>query len=82
MITSPHSSLCHCRSQLRSVPLESVSELGFSPSCQQHLFFLHLETRRVQVAGITRHPREEWIVQMARNAVDAANRPLLPVRFA
>jgi hypothetical protein len=43
------------------------------------LFFLHLETRRVTVAGITRHPAEEWMVQMARNAVDA---PLLPVRFA
>src|SRR3954462_7417114 len=29
---SPHSSLCHCSSfQLRSVPLESVSKLGFSP---------------------------------------------------
>src|SRR3982751_176217 len=30
---SPHSSLCHCSSfQLRSVPLESVSKLGFSPN--------------------------------------------------
>jgi len=34
------------------------------------LFFLHLETRRVSVAGITRHPTEEWMTQMARNAVD------------
>src|SRR5947209_8339305 len=24
------------------------------------LFFLHLETRRVTVAGITQHPTEEW----------------------
>jgi hypothetical protein len=31
------------------------------------LFFLHLETRRVSLAGITRHPTE---AQMARNAVD------------
>ena len=30
------------------------------------LFFLHLETRRVSLAGITRHPTEEWMVQMAR----------------
>ncbi|HEX2331144.1 MAG TPA: hypothetical protein VHN74_20640, partial [Candidatus Angelobacter sp.] len=34
------------------------------------LFFLHLETRRVTVAGITRHPTETWMTQMARNAVD------------
>jgi hypothetical protein len=34
------------------------------------LFFLHLETRRVSLAGSTRHPTEEWMTQMARNAVD------------
>jgi putative transposase len=32
------------------------------------LFFLHLESRRVGVAGITRHPDQEWMEQMARNA--------------
>jgi len=34
------------------------------------LFFLHLETRRVTLAGITRHPTETWITQIARNVVD------------
>jgi transposase len=34
------------------------------------LFFLHLETRRVSLAGVTRHPTETWIEQMARNATD------------
>src|SRR3954464_2954397 len=34
------------------------------------LFFLHLDTRRVTLAGITRHPTEAWMTQMARNAVD------------
>jgi putative transposase len=34
------------------------------------LFFLHLETRRVSLAGITRHPTEAWMEQMARNAID------------
>src|SRR5437764_5994110 len=34
------------------------------------LFLLHLETRRVTLAGITRHPTETWMTQMARNAVD------------
>jgi putative transposase len=31
------------------------------------LFFLHLESRRICVAGVTRHPDEEWMEQMARN---------------
>ncbi len=45
------------------------------------LFFLHLDTRQVTIAGITRHPTEEWMVQMARRAVDAIDGALLPVRF-
>jgi putative transposase len=32
------------------------------------LFFLHLESRRVSVAGITRHPDQEWMEQIARSA--------------
>ena len=31
------------------------------------LFFLHLGTREVHVAGITPHPNEAWMVQVARN---------------
>ena len=31
------------------------------------LFFIHLESRRVEVAGITVHPDEPWMQQMARN---------------
>ena len=31
------------------------------------LFFIHLETRRVHVAGVTPHPNEQWMMQMARN---------------
>jgi putative transposase len=46
------------------------------------LFFLHLETRRLTLAGITRHPTEAWMVQMTRNATDAIDGALLPVRFA
>jgi len=45
------------------------------------LFFLHLETRRVTLAGITRHPTEDWMLQMARRAVDPIDGALLPVRF-
>jgi putative transposase len=32
------------------------------------LFFSHLESRHVNVAGITRHPDQEWIEQIARSA--------------
>jgi putative transposase len=34
------------------------------------LFLVQLETRRVTLAGITRHPTAEWMVQMARNGTD------------
>jgi len=45
------------------------------------LFFLHLETRRVTLAGITQHPNEEWMVQMAPRAIDPIDGALLPIRF-
>jgi hypothetical protein len=32
------------------------------------LFFIHLESRRVRIAGITVHPDEAWMKQVARNA--------------
>ena len=31
------------------------------------LFFIHLESRRVEIAGITVHPDEPWMRQIARN---------------
>jgi len=31
------------------------------------LFFIHLESRRVCLAGVTRHPDQEWMEQQARN---------------
>ncbi len=45
------------------------------------LFFLHLETRRVTLAGITRHPTEEWMEQIARNAVDEDSGYLRQIRY-
>jgi hypothetical protein len=29
-------------------------------------YFIHLESRRVDIAGITIHPNEPWMKQMAR----------------
>jgi putative transposase len=31
------------------------------------LFFIHLESRKVEIAGITTHPTGQWMKQMARN---------------
>jgi len=31
------------------------------------LFFIHFESRKVEVAGITQHPNEQWMQQIARN---------------
>jgi putative transposase len=45
------------------------------------LFFLHLETRRVTLAGITRHPTEEWMRQIARNAIDESCGHLRQIRY-
>ena len=30
--------------------------------------FIHLESRRVSLAGMTRYPGQEWMEQQARNA--------------
>jgi transposase InsO family protein len=45
------------------------------------LFFLHLESRCVSVAGVTRHPDQEWMQQMARNATQDRWRQLDRCRF-
>jgi putative transposase len=45
------------------------------------LFFLHLETRRITLAAITRHPTGAWITQMARNAVDDESGALRRCRY-
>src|SRR5262249_5946316 len=31
------------------------------------LFFIHLGSRKIHVAGVTLHPNEQWMVQIARN---------------
>jgi hypothetical protein len=45
------------------------------------LFFLHLESRRVSVAGITRHPDQEWMEQIARSATQDEWGYLHPCRY-
>ena len=45
------------------------------------LFFLHLESRRVSVAGITRHPDQEWMEQIGRSATQEKWGYLHPCRY-
>jgi hypothetical protein len=45
------------------------------------LFFIHLESRRVSVAGITRHPDQEWMEQIARSAIQETWGYLHPCRY-
>jgi putative transposase len=43
------------------------------------LFFLHVGTRRVHVAGVTAQPDKPWVVQQARNAaLLSAEQPVRP----
>ena len=45
------------------------------------LFVIHLETRKVTLAGITRHPTQEWMEQVARNLTDSETGALLRQRY-
>src|SRR5215213_5098884 len=45
------------------------------------LFAIQLETRRVTLAGITQHPTEEWMQQVARNLTDSDSGALRKQRY-
>lgn len=45
------------------------------------LFFLHLESRRVSVAGVTRHPDQEWMEQIGRTATQETSGYLHSCRY-
>jgi transposase InsO family protein len=45
------------------------------------LFFIDLASRTVKIAGITTHPQETWMMQMARNLTDAEEPFLRRTRF-
>ena len=43
------------------------------------LFFIHVESRRVQIAGMTAHPDRDWMKQQARNiSMFFAEQPIQP----
>jgi len=45
------------------------------------LFFIHLGSRRVGIAGITIHPDEPWMRQIARNATMEGSGTLRDCRY-
>ena len=45
------------------------------------LFFLHLGSRKIHVAGVTPHPDEAWMVQVARNVTMEAWGCLAPGQY-
>lgn len=40
---------------------------GNTPVTAYVLLFIHLKTRQIKIAGITTHPNEQWMKQIARN---------------
>jgi transposase InsO family protein len=49
--------------------------------CLYVLFFIQLHTRRVVLGGITEHPHDAWMQQIARNLTDPFDGPLLGARY-
>jgi putative transposase len=45
------------------------------------LFFIHLGTRRVYLAGCTQHPSSAWVAQQARQMVWPIQDGTLPIRY-
>lgn len=45
------------------------------------LFFMLVESRRVEITGITRHPNERWMKQIARNVTLDEQGLLTPCRY-
>jgi putative transposase len=45
------------------------------------LFFIHLHTRRVHIAGITANPMGAWVAQQARNLAVTLDEEATAVRF-
>ena len=45
------------------------------------LFFIHMESRKIDVAGVTPHPNEAWMVQVARNVTMEAWGVLSPGQY-
>jgi transposase InsO family protein len=60
----------------------TVEVLTLGGLVRDHVFFLMaLKTRRVEIAGITCQPCDEWMMQLARNLTDAVDGFLQGTRY-
>ena len=67
---------------LAAIDFFNVEVLTFAGIIRYYvLFSIHLETREVQIVGITAQPCEKWIKQMARNLTDAFDGFLRDVQY-
>ena len=65
------------RTVTAGAPLHELAERLRTPLCAPGgvgglvtyyvLFFIHLSSRKIHIAGVTPHPKEAWMVQVARN---------------
>ncbi len=37
------------------------------------LFFIHVQTRKIVLGGVTHFPNEAWVTQVTRNVTDTPN---------
>jgi hypothetical protein len=71
--------LCHYRQEFLATDFFTVETLGLRTL--HVLFFIHLGTRRVYLAGCTAHPTASCVAQQARNLTWRLQEEAVPVRF-
>lgn len=71
--------LKHYQDQILACDFLTVETLGLQTV--YILFFIHLATRRVFVAGCAAHPDSAWVTQQARQLTWILDENQLPIRF-
>jgi putative transposase len=71
--------LRHYRHEFLATDFFTVETLGLRTL--HVLFFIHLATRRVYLAGCTAHPTAAWVAQQARNLTWRLQDEAAPIRF-
>ena len=67
---------------LAAIDFFNVEVLTLTGIIRYHILFaIRLETREVQIIGITSQPREAWMKQMARNLTDSVDGFLRDARY-
>jgi hypothetical protein len=74
----------HCRTWKMWIYKQALLEAGIERTTVARLFFIHLGSPRVHLAGVTAHPDGGWVAQQARNVTlsfaEQAEKPAVLVR--